>query len=50
MIAHTLFFYAFSLIAIISAIMVIVSRNTVHAVFLEATTIIAETIAIKENM
>ena len=33
MIAHALFFYFFSLIAIISAIMVIVSRNTVHAVF-----------------
>ena len=33
MIAHTLFFYTFSLIAIISAIMVIVSKNTVHAVF-----------------
>ncbi len=33
MIAHALFFYFFSLIAILSAIMVIVSRNTVHAVF-----------------
>ena len=33
MIAHAFFFYFFSLIAIISAIMVIVSRNTVHAVF-----------------
>ena len=33
MIAHTLFFYIFSLIAIISAIMVIVSKNTVHSVF-----------------
>ena len=33
MIAHALFFYFFSIIAIISAIMVIVSRNTVHAVF-----------------
>jgi len=33
MIAHTLFFYTFSLIAIISAIMVIVSKNTVHSVF-----------------
>ena len=33
MIAHTIFFYFFSLIAIISAIMVTVSRNTVHSVF-----------------
>ena len=33
MIAHALFFYFFSVIAIISAIFVIVSRNTVHAVF-----------------
>ena len=33
MIVHTLFFYIFSLIAIVSAIMVIVSKNTVHAVF-----------------
>jgi len=33
MIAHTFFFYTFSLIAIISAIMVIVSKNTVHSVF-----------------
>ena len=33
MIAHTIFFYTFSLIAIISAIMVIVSKNTVHSVF-----------------
>ena len=33
MIAHALFFYFFSVIAILSAIMVIVSRNTVHAVF-----------------
>jgi NADH-quinone oxidoreductase subunit J len=33
MIAHTFFFYAFSLIAIISAIMVIASKNTVHSVF-----------------
>ena len=33
MIAHALFFYFFSIIAILSAIMVIVSRNTVHAVF-----------------
>ena len=33
MIAPALFFYFFSIIAIISAIFVIVSRNTVHAVF-----------------
>ena len=33
MVAHALFFYFFSIIAILSAIMVIVSRNTVHAVF-----------------
>tara|TARA_B100000929_G_scaffold160809_2_gene127168 strand:- start:689 stop:1321 length:633 start_codon:yes stop_codon:yes gene_type:complete len=33
MIAHALFFYFFSIIAILAAIMVIVSRNTVHAVF-----------------
>ena len=33
MLAHALFFYFFSIIAILSAIMVIVSRNTVHAVF-----------------
>ena len=33
MIAHALFFYFLSIIAILSAIMVIVSRNTVHAVF-----------------
>ena len=33
MLAHALFFYFFSVIAIISAIFVIVSRNTVHAVF-----------------
>ena len=32
MIAHALFFYFFSIIAIVSAIFVIVSRNTVHAV------------------
>ena len=31
--AHALFFYFFSVIAIVSAIFVIVSRNTVHAVF-----------------
>ena len=33
MIAHTIFFYIFSTIAIISAIMVTVSKNTVHSVF-----------------
>jgi NADH-quinone oxidoreductase subunit J len=33
MIVHSIFFYTFSIIAIISAIMVIVSRNTVHSVF-----------------
>jgi NADH-quinone oxidoreductase subunit J len=31
--AHTIFFYIFSSIAIISAIMVTVSKNTVHSVF-----------------
>ena len=33
MIAHAFFFYFFSLIAVISAIMVTVSKNTVHSVF-----------------
>ena len=33
MIAHAVFFYFFSFIAIISAIMVTASRNTVHSVF-----------------
>jgi NADH-quinone oxidoreductase subunit J len=33
MIAHTIFFYSFSIIAVISAIMVTVSKNTVHSVF-----------------
>ena len=33
MIAHSIFFYTFSLIAIFSAIMVIASKNTVHSVF-----------------
>ena len=33
MIAHSLFFYIFSIIAVISAIMVTVSKNTVHSVF-----------------
>ena len=33
MIAHSVFFYIFSLIAIISAVMVTVSKDTVHSVF-----------------
>ncbi len=33
MIAHAFFFYFFSFIAVISAIMVTVSKNTVHSVF-----------------
>ena len=33
MLAHSIFFYVFSLIAIVSAIMVTVSKNTVHSVF-----------------
>ena len=33
MIAHTIFFYTFSIIAVISAIMVTASKNTVHSVF-----------------
>ena len=33
MIAHAIFFYIFSFIAIVASIMVIVSRNTVHSVF-----------------
>jgi len=33
MIAHAIFFYFFSIIAIFSAIMVIASQNTVHSVF-----------------
>ena len=33
MIAHAIFFYVFSFIAVISGIMVIVSKNTVHSVF-----------------
>ncbi len=33
MIAHSVFFYIFSIIAVISAIMVTVSKNTVHSVF-----------------
>ena len=33
MIAHAIFFYVFSIIAVVSAIMVTVSKNTVHSVF-----------------
>ena len=33
MLAHAIFFYIFSLIAIVSAVMVTVSKNTVHSVF-----------------
>ena len=33
MLAHAIFFYVFSIIAVISAIMVTVSKNTVHSVF-----------------
>ena len=33
MIAHSIFFFTFSIIAIISAVMVTVSKNTVHSVF-----------------
>ena len=33
MIAHSVFFYIFSLIEIVSAVMVTVSKNTVHSVF-----------------
>ncbi len=33
MIAHSIFFYIFSIIAVISAIMVTASKNTVHSVF-----------------
>ena len=33
MIAHAIFFYAFSIIAVVSAIMVTASKNTVHSVF-----------------
>ena len=33
MIAHSIFFYTFSLIAVFSSIMVITSKNTVHSVF-----------------
>ena len=33
MIAHAIFFYTFSIIAVVSAIMVTTSKNTVHSVF-----------------
>ena len=33
MIAHSIFFYTFSIIAVVSAIMVTVSKNPVHSVF-----------------
>ena len=33
MVAHSIFFYTFSLIAIVSAIMVTASKNTIHSVF-----------------
>ena len=33
MLAHSIFFYTFSFIAIVSAIMLTVSKNTVHSVF-----------------
>ena len=33
MIAHAVFFYTFSIIAVVSAIMVTASKNTVHSVF-----------------
>ena len=33
MITHAIFFYVFSIIAVVSAIMVTVSKNTVHSVF-----------------
>ena len=33
MLAHSLFFYFFSTIAVLSAIMVVVSKNTVNSVF-----------------
>tara|TARA_B100000073_G_C23687731_1_gene555150 strand:+ start:229 stop:861 length:633 start_codon:yes stop_codon:yes gene_type:complete len=33
MLAHAIFFYTFSFIAIVSAVMVTVSKNTVHSVF-----------------
>ena len=33
MIIHSIFFYIFSIIAVVSSLMVIVSKNTVHSVF-----------------
>ncbi|SVD74749.1 uncharacterized protein METZ01_LOCUS427603, partial [marine metagenome] len=33
MIVHAIIFYIFSFVAILSAIMVVVSKNTVHSVF-----------------
>ena len=33
MIAHSIFFYTFSVIAIMSSVMVVASKNTVHSVF-----------------
>ena len=33
MLAHSIFFYSFSIIAVFSAIMVTISKNTVHSVF-----------------
>ncbi len=33
MLAHSIFFYTFSIIAIVSAVMVTASKNTVHSVF-----------------
>ena len=33
MVAHAIFFYTFSIIAVVSAIMVTASKNTVHSVF-----------------
>ncbi len=33
MVVHAIFFYTFSLIAVVSAILVTISRNTVHSVF-----------------
>ena len=33
MIAHSIFFYTFSVVAVVSTIMVTVSKNTVHSVF-----------------
>ena len=50
MIAHAIFFYTFSIIAVVSAIMVTVSKNTEWTVFLDTVTIIAETTAIIEKV